>query len=355
MPTRFAPKPQGAPSAPRSIDESLLAYLRSVTGETALSYAEPPAQISGGFDTTIYSFRLATASKELAQPLIVRIFRPQSAMAQAQFESSVQNVTHSLGFPAPPVILTCVDAGVLGAAFVIMPRVPGRIMLDAMLGFRVLRMFRTLGTLHAQLHNLDVDAFNQRMSSAGAPDWVQEWSTNDWMEEHVAAASLSGLVPGIAWMREHQLSPAEQRSICHGDFHPINIMMSGREVTGVLDWSMARVDDPAWDVGATAALMSQGPVDLPPVLYSLLGRVRGWLVGRYLKAYAAVRPLDIDRVRYYEAVRCLGFLIEAGEHIQATAGVIAPLGKATAFGDPHVQRAIIERVRLITGVRLTLP
>jgi aminoglycoside phosphotransferase (APT) family kinase protein len=228
-------------------------------------------------------------------------------------------------------------------------------MLDGMLGLGVVRQFRALGTLHARLHDLDVAQFENLMASGNAGDWVQDWSLSDWMDEHVAAASLHGLAPGLRWMKEHQPPALPERAVCHGDFHPINILMSGREVTGVIDWSMARVSDAAWDVGATAALMSQGPVDLPPFLFGLIGRVRGWLVGRYLKAYAATRSLDIERVRYYEAVRCLGFLIEAGEYIQAAAGVIAPINKATAFADAHVQKSIVRRFRQLTGIALTLP
>jgi aminoglycoside phosphotransferase (APT) family kinase protein len=298
---------------------------------------------------------LRPAPATLSVPLILRVFRPEAASAQAQFESSVQNAASGLGFPTPPVLFTCTDTAVLGGSFVIMPRVSGRIMLDGMLGPGVLRLFRTLGRLHAQLHDLNVAAFEARMNSSGDALWVQDWITGDWMQEHVAAASLDGLAPGLVWMREREPSPSAARSVCHGDFHPINILMSGREVTGVIDWSMARVGDPAWDVGATAALMSQGPIDLPPVLYGLIGRARGWLVGRYLIAYAATRPLDIERVRYFEAVRCLGFLIEAGEHAQAAAGVIAPITKATAFADAHVQQGILRRFRKITGLALTLP
>jgi aminoglycoside phosphotransferase (APT) family kinase protein len=353
MPTRFAPKPQAGSPSHASIDAALLAYLRLASGDHALSFAEAPTQLSGGFDTTIFAFGLESASERHSGPMIVRIFRPDSSPAQAQFESGVQNAVHSLGFPTPPVLFTCMDASILGSAFLVMPRAPGRIMLDGMLGPGMLTQFRVLGALHARLHDLNVDAFQSRIAAEGATDWTQVWATTEWLEQRVAAGSLTGLAAGVEWLRKHEPAPTTERSVCHGDFHPINILTSGRDVTGVIDWSLARVEDPAWDVGATVALMSQGPVDLPAFLYGLLGRVRGWLVGRYLKSYAATRPLDLRRVRYYEAARYLGFLIEAAEYIQAPASAVAP--KPTAFGDAHVQQGIIRRFRQITGVRLTLP
>jgi hypothetical protein len=54
-------------------------------------------------------------------------------------------------------------------------------------------------------------------------------------------------------------------------------------------------------------------------------------------------------------MRCLGFLVEAGEHRQADLGVIARPEKPTAFGAPRTVGGIIARFREITGVELALP
>jgi aminoglycoside phosphotransferase (APT) family kinase protein len=143
--------------------------------------------------------------------------------------------------------------------------------------------------------------------------------------------------------------------ICHGDLHPLNVMMEGGDVTGVLDWANARLDDPAWDVGASIALFSHGPIDLPGPLVRIADVARGWLMRRYLNAYLAERQLDMDAVRCFEAMRLLGFLIEVGIVRQSRAGAVAPTTKPTAFESPRVLSGIIRRFNEITGVTPSLP
>jgi aminoglycoside phosphotransferase (APT) family kinase protein len=159
----------------------------------------------------------------------------------------------------------------------------------------------------------------------------------------------------MRWINANRPPAAGRRAICHGDFHPLNVMVDGAAVSGVLDWAWARLDDPAWDVGATVALMTQGPLDLPAILHGAAGLVRRWLVARYLRAYAALHPIDLASVRYYEALRCLGMLIEAGEHRQAACGAIPPIAKPCAFDTPRTLHSLIGRFRVISGMVLTLP
>lgn len=159
----------------------------------------------------------------------------------------------------------------------------------------------------------------------------------------------------MAWVGAHRPPPAVQSVVCHGDFHPLNILLDGRIVSGVLDWAWAKVDDPMWDVGATIALLTQGPLALPALLHRAATTVRRWLAERYLTSYAARRPVDRDAMRYYEAVRCLAMLLEAGEHIRAQQGIVAPIAKPTAFRDARTISGLIARVVDLTGVRVGLP
>ena len=101
--------------------------------------------------------------------------------------------------------------------------------------------------------------------------------------------------------------------------------------------------------------MGFAPVDLPRLLMPFFSRLRAWTLHRYLRAYQRARPLDLARVRYFEAERLLGFLLEAGEYRQALRGVIPPLSKSTAFHDPRAIDAIIDRVVRLTGAPVALP
>ena len=64
------------------------------------------------------------------------------------------------------------------------------------------------------------------------------------------------------------------------------------------------IAEPEYDVGATAALFTQRPVDLPGFLAPVVGFMRRRLLARYIRRYQRARALDMGKVRYYETLRC---------------------------------------------------
>jgi aminoglycoside phosphotransferase (APT) family kinase protein len=335
-----------------AVARPLLDYLRAQMSTASLEYAAAPTPISGGFDTAIYGFRLAGAPAELSEPLILRVFR-DGGIEPARFETVVQSTIAGSGYPAPAILVTCLDPAVLGGAFVIMPRVRGRVMLDALLGPGIMQMATLMGKAHAQLHALDPEPLRRALDAEGMGQrrgMTFEGAWGPMIEE----ARLDGLQDGYAWTQKHR--PVETATaICHGDFHPLNVMVDGGEVSGVLDWSNARIEDPAWDVRATMALFGYAPADMPSFLAPFVDLARGLVLRRYLRAYRRVRAIDANAVRFFEATRLLGFLLEAGMVRQARAGVIPPMTKATAFEQPRVLRRVSTRFEEISGVQVSLP
>jgi aminoglycoside phosphotransferase (APT) family kinase protein len=239
----------------------------------------------------------------------------------------------------------------------IMERLPGRVMLD--LFFRPSRVWAGLPALlaeaHARLHSLDAAALKRAVLTSGLPVHALRQGDRQELAIRVERAMLDGLLPGVQWLVDNEPQAPGSLSICHGDFHPLNVLVDKGKVSGVIDWTYARIADPAYDVGATIALFGQGPIDLPGVLQPPADRFRRWVIGRYYRAYQRLRKLDEGAVRYYEALRCLGFLVEAGEHRQGDLGVIARPEKPTAFGAPRTVSGIVARFREITGVDISIP
>lgn len=333
------------------IGERLLEYLRSTLGDAKLAYAEPPARIVGGYDTTIYALRLSAAPGEFGRPLILRVFRDDTEPVRPRFERAVQNAVASLGFPAPRVLLAGERSDAFGAAFLLMARVPGERMLERMWRIGFHRMARLLGKTHARLHGLDVRAFRRSLGDQDSA-LVETGPAPllDMLERRAAAASLQGLRSAITWLWAHQPPEAARLALCHGDFHPLNILLVGDEVRGVIDWTLSRVADPAFDVGATIALFRHGPIDLPAALQPLADMARQLLLTAYLRAYLRERSLDRHVLRYYEALRSVLLLLEAGEKAKADMGLIPPISKPTAFASPRTKRRIAARLRRIVDL-----
>src|SRR5262249_4801545 len=57
--------------------QRLVDYLRADLREPGLQYAEPPAAISGGYDTQVFGFRVQSAHEEWTRPLILRLLGSQ--------------------------------------------------------------------------------------------------------------------------------------------------------------------------------------------------------------------------------------------------------------------------------------
>jgi len=258
----------------------------------------------------------------------LRVFREDnpwvtlSAPERARFETAVQNNVAALGYPAARVLHTCEDVQPLGSSFLVMERLPGSIMLDLI--FRPSRFwFRLpaiLASAQAQLHSLDPDTLLLALEKADVPS--RGLSVGDWLERVqrlISYARLDGLAPGMQWLLDNRPPESERSVICHGDFHPLNILLDRGKVTGVIDWPWVRLARPEYDVGATIAIFTQGPVDMPSFLQAVVSRGRGWFIRRYLSAYRRLCPLDSEALLYYEAVRLLGFVVEAGNHRQGAA------------------------------------
>ncbi len=50
-------------------------------------------------------------------------------------------------------------------------------------------------------------------------------------------------------------------ALLHLDYHPLNVMAGGGDITAVLDWANARVGDPRADLARTASILRFGPAD----------------------------------------------------------------------------------------------
>lgn len=353
-----------APPDEAPVAEPLLTHLRAQLNAPGLIYAEEPEPISGGFDNRIFSLRLIGAPPEMSGPLILRIFRPGNPWTtvdsgkRARFETAVQNAVAGLGYPAPRVLYVWTGEDALGAAFMIVQRVPGRMLNDAMLSASttIFRAPALIAGAHVALHRLDPGHVRAAVADEGLP--AEVLSVDDWLEHFARIAGetgMHGLDEGVNWLRANRPPETAPPVVCHGDFHPLNLVLDRGEITGVIDWPWTRIAPAEYDVGATIAIFRHGPVELPELLTPIITQIRERMVRRYLEAYEAARPLDHAALAYYEALRSLGFLLEGGRQRLVDAGVIEYPGKPTAFRGRKQINGIGRRFQQLTGIRVTLP
>ncbi len=251
-----------------------------------------PEQLLGGYDTDIFRFTLTDESGSHSR--VLRRYPPDQGHKKAVYEAITQNHISEQAFPVPRVFNVCTDKSIVGGAFIVMEFAEGRRLLDAPESVQSV----VLGQTHARLHNLDSDQLRSALWQIG------DRFTFDWRIEKLAEASeRHPVIQGaLDWVRRNQPMDSSELSICHGDFHKLNVLCDdSNEVSAVLDWSAVGVMEPEFDVAQTVLIFAKQAKHLTkfaPVDYEQI-------VSEYLYGYRQVRELDEEKLRYYSVVRSL--------------------------------------------------
>jgi aminoglycoside phosphotransferase (APT) family kinase protein len=313
---------------------------------------EPPTSISGGYDTRIFAFRLSGTPAAWSGPLVLRVLSPAHDPLRALKERAIQNALAGLGYPVPRVLAACADRTPLGAGFLVMERAAGRPLLEA----RPWGVSTTLADSHARLHALDAETLLRALDDEGRAAGGGFDRRAVALESHLAALDrrigqgpLPGLSAAMRWLLDHRPLDGE-RVICHGDFHPQNLLATDGRVSAVLDWPNALVADAECDVAATLVILRLIPIELFPVTAAvrpLLAGLRSVMTARYLARYRRARPLDAARLSYYEAAGCMRGLVRSAEARLA--------GSDNTLDTSSFPERLAARFSRLTGVAVSLP
>ncbi len=96
-------------------------------------------------------------------------------------------------------------------------------------------------------------------------------------------------------------------TLCHGDFHPGNIIESGKN-RYVIDWSSATIGSPLFDIAHTYLLLMNTPrlENVPDRVFRVQRKITGYIGKRYLTLVCAQNGIAIDSLFPY-------LLVKAGE------------------------------------------
>ena len=332
------------------VGRALVEFLRASLGAPKLDLAAPLTSLSGGFDTSIYALRLREAPAAFAGSLVLRVLAAHHDPARALRERTIQNAVADQGYPAPRVLVVTTDPRPLGAPFLLMEHLTGRVLVDA----RRVGMGGVLAEAQARLHALSAEpllAALDREPAAGGRVTVAFDAYVKTLDARVERAALDGLRPTLRWLHARRSAPGPP-VICHADFHPRNLLVADGRLTGVVDWPNTLVADAEFDVAATLNILRFVPVGLvgmPGVVRLLARTAQPILAARYLSAYRRRRPLDRERLAYYEVAAAMRALIQTGEARQRRGGALGALD-ASSYAD-----RLAARVERLAGVTVTLP
>lgn len=232
-----------------------------------------------------------------------------------------------VGFPAPAPLALCEDVDVIGAPFLVMGYVPGRIIATAddaqalsveERGAVCFGLTTTLAALHA------VDVGVAGLADLGRPQgylprqlarWTRQWELTrtrdlpamDLLATAIAAA-LDPLPEDLPW------------ALVHGDYRLDNVILASAgadavaseglptaEVRAVLDWEMSTLGDPLSDLALALVYWSEAGDVLRhrvPVAEHLTESPGFWGRARLVEAYATASGRTLDHLDACTALAC---------------------------------------------------
>ncbi len=207
---------------------------------------------------------------------VIKLVRVPEWTAALEWEAAAMQAAAATG--AVPAVMGMETA--LGRPGLVMERIQGQDLLTV-LGrrpWRVLQIGRVLGEVHARIHTT-VAPVSLRPLRASVEQALR--SSPDVPQD---------LLPPVLRVLE-TLPDADV--LCHGDFHPGNLIMAGNR-PAVIDWQNVTRGHPDADVARTLLLLEGGapPPGTSPVVRLLSTFGRGILRSAYLRSYRRHRPLD---------------------------------------------------------------
>ncbi|WPD18569.1 phosphotransferase family protein [Thermaerobacter composti] len=276
--------------------------------ERVPAFPGPPLtvrQFPAGASNLTYLLRAGTWQAVLRRPP----FGPLPPKAHDMVrEATILERLHAVFPLAPRPLAICADASILGAPFYVMEYRPG-IVLDRDFppgvrpepGLCRQLSYLVVDTL-ADLHAVDFRAAG--LADLGRPEGFLQRQVEGWIGrwQRVETEPIPALAPLLRWLQAHV--PAQAGSaLIHNDFKLNNLVLAPTldRVVAVLDWEMATLGDPLFDLGVSLSYWVHA--DDPDVLRHGLPTVttQAGFIRReeFVQRYALRTGRDVSGIGWY--------------------------------------------------------
>ena len=207
------------------------------------------------------------------------MFHNWLSLENIEYEMKIARAVHASGVKSPAVFeMVQID----GRHGLIYERVQGESMLEVFRRqpWNVNRLGGLLAELHVRMH--------ERVSDTGLPAQRSRLEYKiknaDALPDSVKSSLLGAL----------QAQPDSDR-VCHGDFHPANILLEGSDAA-IIDWVDATRGNPLADVARTTIILL-GAAKSSQIKNPFLKALVAMFHSTYLKHYFRLRPRGMDEYR----------------------------------------------------------
>lgn len=230
---------------------------------------------------------------------VLKLFHNWFPLENIQYEQRIARAVHASGVSAPDVIGDIVQ--VEDRNGLIYERVNGRSMLELLphQPWNIFAFAKRFARLHVQMH--------ERIFKA---DISTQRSKLEYRIQHIEALTSSLR----AALLSRLISLPDDERICHGDFHPANVLVTPQG-DAVIDWIDASCGNPLADVARTSVIFL-GAVESGQVSNPFMKAFVQTFHSTYLKEYFRLRPGGEDEYRRWLPIVAAARLSEGIQELE---------------------------------------
>jgi aminoglycoside phosphotransferase (APT) family kinase protein len=215
-------------------------------------------------------------------------------------EYRVMRAVDGHGVPVPEMLCLCEDTKVIGAAFLVMSYIEGRIFWDPTLPElsrdERAAVYDDVNRVIARLHDVDYAAAG--LAEFGRAGNYLERQLARWSKQYLASQTepIEAMERLIEWLPRH-LPPARATALVHGDLRLDNMILHPKEprVVALLDWELSTLGDAFADLAYHMLTWLLRPEEFRGMAGADLDALGIPAAGDYLARYAKRRGLgEID-------------------------------------------------------------
>jgi aminoglycoside phosphotransferase (APT) family kinase protein len=301
---------------PHEIERRLAEYLGAPVARLSI--------LASGWETTVFEFTLESRSAPnpaipVGHPMVLRFYQGSAADAKGGREHTTIDRLFASAYAVPRPYAYESGHDALGAPFLIMQRLAGGPLFTTRSfpsAFKTFSLaFFAFVRAQSRLHKFDPSSAGLReIPRAFAPPAgaSADLPLLDRVLAIIADRVERGPLPGLREALNRVSERAGKfrhspQSLVHMDYHPLNVMVNGARVTGVIDWVNTDVGDRHLDAAMTAVILSSSALEKPRWMRdNLVGNgLRASFAALYMPLYHAMAPMSFERFRYCQAVAAL--------------------------------------------------
>ncbi|HET6872584.1 MAG TPA: aminoglycoside phosphotransferase family protein [Sporolactobacillaceae bacterium] len=215
---------------------------------------------------------------------IAKVFRSHIPDDFIDHELNISEKVQALGLNVPKVYG---KEEMNGQSAIIYEKVEGETLLATLVKkpWKIRGIARNMARLHYEMHS---------KSGEGLPLYREVLLRNIQQAEELSDSEKTKIIKYLEGL-------SDGGNLCHGDFHPDNVLCSSNE-TFVIDWTTAVSGDPLADVARTAVILQYAvlPDEVPSPIRLLFRVIRSLLYKNYLSTYIELSRCSLEEINKWK-------------------------------------------------------